>query len=261
MTSFRERFRTAVREGLARAGESPLVTEADLEFLPAPVARHLRRCGAVGRPRVRNLRARFTGEFRNGLDGSWMNIQAEQYDFFDSPARYFLMRGSRFGLPIQALHLFRGPGTSFQVKLAGLFQLVDAVGPELEQSETVTFFNDLCLLAPAALIDRHRIVWEEAGPRAARARFTHQGRTISALLSFNQAGDLAGFESADRYLSADGRTFKSVPWSTPMQDYRDFGGRRAPAYAEAVWHLTGGEYCYGRFRLAGIEYNVRNIKD
>jgi len=259
MTGFREQFRAAVREGLARAGESPLVTEADLEFLPAPVARHLRRCGAVGRPRVRNLRARFTGEFRSGLKGAWMHFQAEQYDFFDAPARFFLMRASRFGLPIHALHLFRGPGASFRVKLAGLFPVVDAVGPELEQSETVTFFNDLCVLAPAALIDRHRIAWEEAGPSAARATFTHQGRSISALLSFNASGDLAGFSSGDRYLSADGRTFKSVPWSTPVQDYRDFAGRRAPACGEAIWHLTGGEYCYGRFRLAGLEYNVRNL--
>lgn len=49
----------------------------------------------------------------------------------------------------------------------------------------MTLFTDLCLVAPAALIDRQRIQWEIAGPEAARAKFTHRGNTISALLSFN----------------------------------------------------------------------------
>jgi hypothetical protein len=114
-------------------------------------------------------------------------------------------------------------------------------------SETVTLFNDLCLLAPGALIDRERIQWEDGGSASARARFTVSGVTIGAQLSFNAAGELTGFLSPGRFLSADGKTFQSYPWSTPVRSYRDLAGRNVMSY---------GEYCYGRFHLGTLEYNL-----
>ena len=166
------------------------------------------------------------------------------------------MKAAMYGLPVEGLHLFRGDSATMQIKLASLFQVVDAKGPEMNQGETVTLFNDMCLLAPAALIDKQRIQWEADGPLAARARFTHMGNTISARLSFNQAGELIDFVSNDRFLSADGKTFKSYPWSTPVRSYREFGGRRVASYGEAVWHTPEGEFTYGKFNLVEIEYNL-----
>jgi hypothetical protein len=58
-----------------------------------------------------------------------------------------------FGLPVDGLHLYAEPEASMQIKIAHLLQVVDAKGPEMNQSETVTMFNDMCLLAPATLID------------------------------------------------------------------------------------------------------------
>ena len=254
--SYGNQYKAAAREGLARYVEMPLVTEADLSHLPAPVQKYLRITGAVGKPRIHNFRAVFTGDFRNGLESSWMVFRSEQYNFFDQPTRLFLMKAAMYGLPVEGLHLFRGDSATMQIKLASLLQLVDARGPKMNQGETVTLFNDLCLMAPAVLIDKQRIQWEDAGPLAARAKFTHMGNTISALLSFNQAGELTDFISNDRFLSADGKTFKSYPWSTPVRNYKDFRGRKVVGYGEAVWHTPEGEFSYGKFNLAEIEYNL-----
>lgn len=166
------------------------------------------------------------------------------------------MKAAMYGLPAEGLHLFRGDSATMQIKLASLFQVVDAKGPEMNQGETVTLFNDMCLLAPAALIDKERIRWEADGSTAARAWFTHMGNTIRARLSFNQAGELTDFVSNDRFLSADGKTFKSYPWSTPVGSYREFGGRKVASYGETVWHTPEGEFTYGKFNLAKIEYNL-----
>jgi hypothetical protein len=56
-------------------------------------------------------------------------------------------------------------------------------------------------------------------------------------------------------MSADGKTYKNYPWSTPTRDYKDFGGRKVPGYGEAIWHMPEGEYCYGKFNLQMVEYN------
>ena len=115
-------------------------------------------------------------------------------------------------------------------------------------------------MAPAALIDKQRIQWEAAGPLAARTRFTHIGNTVSALLSFNQAGELIDFISNDRLYSEDGKTFKSCPWSTPWRHYKDFDGRKVVGNGEAVWHTPEGEFTYGKFHLIEIEYNYARRK-
>ena len=109
-----------------------------------------------------------------------------------------------------------------QIKLASFYQVVNAKGPEMNQGETVTLFNDMCLMAPATLIDKEKIRWEADGSLSARAKFTHMGNTISARLSFNQAGELTDFVSNDRFFSSDGKTFKNYPWSTPVRNYREW---------------------------------------
>jgi hypothetical protein len=252
--SFSHQYEKAVREGLGRSAEMPLVTEGDLAHLPAPVQKYLRYAGAVGKPQVRNVRAAFTGKFRANQDSGWMDMTAEQTNFFDDPTRVFYIKASRFGLPFDGLHVFRGASATMQIRLASLLTVVDAKGPQMNQGETVTFFNDMCFLAPATLIDP-RIQWEPVNGRTVKARYMNQGITIGAELRFNDAGELVDFISNDRFLSADGKTYKSYPWSTPVRGYRELDGRRIWTEGDAIWHTPEGEFAYGRFILKAIEDN------
>ena len=43
---------------------------------------YLRRSGAVGRPRVRNLRLTFKAQMRSGPTAAWMQATATQYESF-----------------------------------------------------------------------------------------------------------------------------------------------------------------------------------
>jgi len=138
----------------------------------------------------------------------------------------------------------------------GAFAIVDAAGPELDQAETVTLFNDMCILAPGTLVDP-AIAWESVDARTAKARFTHAGHTISATLLFDDEGLLKDFVSDDRLASPDGKTFKNWRFSTPVWDYRTFGSHRLAARGETRWHPPAGEYAYGEFEMLEVEYNRR----
>jgi hypothetical protein len=232
-------------------GPGDVVTEADLAPLPPPVRQYLRRAGAVGRPHVRGFRARFRGRIRNGLDGPWMDFVAEQRTVVDPPARLFLIDASRAGVPFQALHAFIGPHATMRVRVAALVEVVDARGPEMDRSETVTFFNDLCVLAPGALLDVP-VRWEPLDERSVRATYTQGSETISAVLTFDAQGDLTGFVSEDRYMSSDGRTYLKHPWSTPLRDFHDYAGGRLARRGEAIWRLPGGDFTYGEFVLESL---------
>jgi hypothetical protein len=46
-----------------------------------------------------------------------------------------------------------------RVKALGVMPMVDATGNVMDRSEAVTLFNDMCLLAPATLVDAPVLVW------------------------------------------------------------------------------------------------------
>jgi hypothetical protein len=166
------------------------------------------------------------------------------------------MSGSMFMIPVQGYHRYIGPSATMRIKAAGLVRLVDVSGDEMNQGETVTLFNDMCVIAPATLIDR-AIVWEQGDARTARARFTNAGQTIRAELSFNESGELSNFSSTDRYqTSRDGSTVKRVRWSTPLGAYRSFGAVRLASGGEGRWHEPDREYVYIELTLDEVHYNV-----
>jgi hypothetical protein len=255
-SSFRAEYDREVARGLGRAVAAPLLTELDLAQLPPAVQRYVRLTGAVGQPRVQNFRARFHGQIRSGPDAGWMSFTGEQHNFVDPPARLFLMNASRFGIPFQAFHRFIGPAATMRVKVASVMTMVDARGPEMDEAETVTLFNDMCVFAPGALIDR-AIQWQELDARTVRASFTNGSHTIQAVLSFNDRDELTNFVADGRgAMSADGKSFTRMPWSTPLRDYRAFGSHRLMARGEGIWHAPAGEYSYLGFDLDSIAYNV-----
>jgi hypothetical protein len=234
------------------------ITDPDLAGLPAPVQRYLRVSGVVGQPRVRNFRARMHGRIRNGPDAGWMPLTAEQYNVIDQPERHFYLNASMFLIPLQGYHRYVGSSATMRVRVAAIVPLVDAYGEEMTEAETVTLFNDMCVMAPATLVDRG-IVWEPVDARTARASFTNGRHTIRAALSFNEAGELTNFRSDDRYRhSPDGKGYQKARWSTPLGAYRSFGSVRLASGGEARWDEPGREFTYIELTLDNVQYNLHS---
>jgi hypothetical protein len=255
--SLRAAYEADLARSSAHASAVPVLAEADLDGLPEPVQRYLRVSGSVGQPRVANFTARLRGRIRSSRDARWIPLEIEQHNVVvNRRARFFYFTGSMWGLPVQGYHRYAESAATMRVKAAALVPVAVAAGPEMDQSETVTLFNDMCLFAPASLADP-AIVWESAGGNTARAVFTNAGHTIRAELFFNDAGELIDFRSNDRYqASPDGKTFTKLPWSTPLRDYRQFGAVRLASKGEARWHDPEGTYAYVELTTDEVRYNV-----
>lgn len=252
---YRRRVETALSEP-TRAG---VVSESDLAGLPPAVAAYVRASGAVGQPRVVDVRARLHGRIRASASTPWMPFTAEQVNTYGpTTSRLFLMDATKLGLPVDVLHVFVGPSASMRVRLCSVLPVVDAAGPVMDRGETVTVFNDLCVLAPAALVDAP-ITWQRTDARRVRAEFTRGPHTVSAELLFNDDDELVDFVSDDRSrASADGRHFTAQRWSTPLSAYRAFGARRVATCGEGRWHAPDpeGEFSYVEMTTDHITYNT-----
>jgi hypothetical protein len=142
------------------------------------------------------------------------------------------------------------------VKAAAMIPVVRASGREMDVGETVTMFNDMCVMAPATLINP-AIEWQSVNDRVARATFTNAGHTINAELWFNDAGELTNFWSDDRYeLSADGKTLRRMRWSTPLREYRSFGHVKLASRGDGRWDSPEAQYTYIELKIDDVRYNV-----
>lgn len=260
MENLKKIFIEEVNRGLNRYTPQEILTEDDIVHLPEPIKKYLHFTGVVGKEKLHNIRLKFSGRIKGKLGGRWMKFESEQYNFFDEPARLFYIKSKMFGIPFAGLHKYIGEKATMEIKVASLLKVVNAKGPEMNRGETVTMFNDMCLLAPASLIDKN-IKWKVLSTHKVKATFVNQGNEISAILYFDKAGKLVDFASDDRYMTSDGKKYLNYKWTTPVSEYMEIYGRKILFCGRTVWRLPEGEFCYGEFNLKEVEYNCKTIKN
>jgi len=257
--SARAEYHHRVSTALSGPHAVTVLTDHELEHLPVAVAAYIRQSGAVGQARVTNFAARIHGRIRAGATKPWMTFTGEQVNTYGpEPSRLFFIDATMFGFPVDVLHTFADAAAHMQVRVCSLVTMVDAAGPDLDRAETVTLFNDMCILAPAALADAP-ISWQDIDDHHVRAAYTNGAQTISAVLTFNDDHELVDFVSDDRLAaSPNGKSFTRLTWSTPITGYRNIGSRCVATIGEARWHAPGpdGEFAYLEFHLDDIAYNT-----
>lgn len=255
-TSLRAAYEHDARLILRPSGDVAPVTEADVSALPVPVRRYLVGAGVIGQPHVRSFRARLHGRIRSGAEAAWMPIDAVQVNVVDPPQRLFYFDASMARLPVAGYHRFMDREARMLVKALGLVPVARDAGPAMTRAETVTLFNDLCLMAPAALLTSP-IAWTPIDDHHAGAAYTAYGHTVTAQLVFGDDGRLTNFWSDDRgRQGTDGGMLTGQRWSTPTSGARAFGPFTLMAHGEARWHAPEGPFAYIELDFDDIAYNV-----
>lgn len=254
-------YKAEAARRLARTEKSDpgILTENDIKYLPRPVQKYLIYTGVLGKEKVLNYRMVCEGAMKPDPQKDWAQIRTEQYSFTDNTGRLYFIQGNFSGLPAVGMDSYLDRKGSMLIKLGGLIKVVDAAGPEMDQGALVTLFNDMCLLAPATLIDG-RIRWEELDGGTVKASFEDKGINISAVLYFNAEGQMTNFVTDDRYYSTTGKDYQKVRWSTPVKDYKDFNGIKLASSGEAIWHFPQGDYCYAKVNIKEVQYNCKDFK-
>lgn len=255
-SSFQSKYARDVRAGLAdtQSVTESLLTDSDIADLPEPVQKYIRYTGFVGKPKVNSFRIGFTGSIRKNEKSGWMPFSTGQYNFQESSTRLFFMKAVMMHMPVAGYHCFNNGKAFMDIRLFSLIKVQYQAGKEMDISETVTFFNDMCCMAPGTLTDK-RIKWLESDSSRVKAAFTNNDITITANLFFNEKGELINFISEDRYAAGEGNGMQRIPWSTPLKDYKDIGGYRLAGNAEAIYSYPEGDLIYGTFNLTDVEYN------
>ena len=100
--------------------------------------KYIRYSGSIGKPKVLNFKAEFEGKMKTSLDADWVPIKAQQYTFFDRSTRLFFLTSNLKGIPYDGLHVYKEAKATMRIRIASLFDVVEARGDKMNQSETVT---------------------------------------------------------------------------------------------------------------------------
>lgn len=248
---FREETKSAMRSSERIEG---FITEEYARSLPPPLYKYLQYTGWIGREIVSNFTLTFSGEFKMSENKDWIKVKSVQYNFSRPASRFFNISGSFFA----GRDKYEEGKGEMLIKVLSLFNLVQAKGSEMNQSALVTFFNDACLMAPG-MLPALDVTWESVDPLHVKGTIRDSGMEVSGILEFNREGELIDFITFDRYMSGDGKKYDKNPWSTPVRNYKDYNGIKAPSYGEGIHHLPTGLYTYARFNVENLEFNRKSI--
>jgi hypothetical protein len=253
---FMRRFEQAFMQDVSHSLKSltnqsaPLVTLEDLQHLPEPVRNYLIHAGVIGKPQVQDFFLRFDGEMRDkGKD--WFRFSSQQYNTIHPASRLFFMKAKMFGITVPGYHAYGNGKASMDIRLFGIIPVVSHHEKEMFKTESVTFLNDVCLFAPAALIGS-QFQWETIDDVSASVKFRNGDTQVRATLYFNEKNELVDFVSDDRMAVADMTTYR---FSTPVGNYKSLEGYLLSTYGKAIWHYPEGMFTYGRFHLKEIKFN------
>jgi hypothetical protein len=246
--------------GLAGGTPGPVVTEADVAPLPPAVQRYLRFMGVPGRPRDTSFRLQVTGRFRRSHREPWMAAEARQYNSRPDVARVFYLRVRMMGIPVLGRDTYLAGKGRMLVRPLDLFTVADGRGPEYDLGELVTFLNDAVLLAPSMLLGPG-VGFAPVDDGSFDVTLTDRGTTVSARVFLDARGAPVDFSTTDRFGEdpfRPGRPLTRARWTTPVEGWREEGGRKLPTRGSAVWHFEGGDLSYAEldFPPGALAFNV-----
>ncbi len=162
------------------------------------------------------------------------------------------MRIAGLGLGRATDRLTDGHGR-MHVRLLGMFTVVDAEGPEIDQGAAMRWLNETIWFPQVWATDS--ISWQPIGETSAVASIESGEQRVEAEFRFDTDGRVIDF-AADRYREVDGE-FVMTPWSTPIIEYGVFDGMELPSAGSAVWSLNGSGFEYIRINVIGIRHHTQ----
>ena len=233
-------------------GNGDMITTERLHTLPGLVQRYMQFSGVIGQPWIDTIFLKQTGRFRRAPDQPWMPVTAEQTFTTDPPSFVWNARFKVAGLPMmRARDSYRDAHGHMYGKLAGLINIFDARGLEIDQGTMLRYLGEMVWF-PTAFLGSN-MTWQAMDDSTAQVTFTDGGRSVSARMTFADDGRPSNF-NAQRYGDFNGK-FVLASWSVPVTHFEPRAGLVIPVRGQVVWNLSSGDFAYYDWEIGEVEYN------
>ncbi|MBU0561137.1 MAG: DUF6544 family protein [Bacteroidota bacterium] len=234
------------------------ITEKDIATLPIPVQRYFRYCGYIGKVKMINAKIDLENVlFKRAPNNKWMRLNCYQYNSVSAPTRIVYLKNNILGVfPFEARDKCQNGKGNMLIKLLKVFTVVDAKGVEMDKSALVTVLSETFIIPTYAL--QEYIEWKAVDNNNAIATLTYNDVKVSGTFKFNDNGEMISFYTDDRYSAEKDGTYKKIPWSIVVENYKEKDGIKFPSEIKVIWHNESSDFEYFKGTISNIEYNVVN---
>lgn len=229
--------------------------ERELEGLPAPVQRFMRRNLDDGAPHLSCVRLRKTGTVRERPGQPWTEYEAEEYVVASTPALLWYARLRPFPLVwVDSRELLlQGRGHA----LAKLFSTLPSVDRDDDATRRALMLRWMASLVyvPSALLAREGLSWTALDDDRAELRLSEGELEVHGIFVFDDKGDVIRFESEERPWTGDSRPSTAL-WIVEYGEHRGFGSLSIPTRVAQRWELDGQTFPYQESKLELFETEV-----
>lgn len=233
-------------------GQPALITAADLQQLPSPVASWLKRSGVVGKPHVQQVWLSQQSVMRMSPEKErWSRAISEQ--LFDAEDPSFTWQVKMKMGPVSIIRgkdVFENGKGSMHIRLFGLIPVVNESGPRIDEGSIQRFLGEIAWFPHAAL--KPYITWEQIDTHSAKAVIESHGTRGEGTFYFNSEGDFTRF-SALRYKGND-TDAQRKEWVIDATAYATFSGIRVPSELQATWKLEEGDWTWLKMEIEDVTY-------
>ncbi len=240
-------FRKEVKELFAQSKNSSDKTfhKNQLAHLPKPVQRYFNHILKDGQSYISYARIKHDGQFKTGLDKSWINIKGEQYATTEKPG--FIWKGTTSMFTARDMYI--GDKGRLVVSLLSLINVVNAKGAQYNQGELLRWLGE-SVLYPTNLLPTEKLQWFPIDSLTARLTFNYNGLSLFFITTFNEIGEIIQMETK-RYMDEKNLEI----WVIKLANYKEINAVVVPTTFEVLWRLAKGDFSYAKFNITEVEYN------
>lgn len=242
-----------VLEAGAVAPAESLFTPAQLESLPAPVARYLRAVLRDSTPVARRVVVRHEGRFATDTTArSYGPFRSVEHFGTRPPAFVWDARmGLAPGVSVFVRDAFVNGEGAMLARVAGIVPVADMRdSPELDAAALQRWLAETAWF-PTALLPGQAVVWEAVDDSTARAWARAGAVLVSLDFHFGADSLVAYVATATRGREVAG-VLVPTPWRGDWSEWQWFEGTRIPTRGEVAWWLPDRPRTYWRGTVVDV---------
>jgi len=219
--------------------------KSQLDSLPEPVQRYFNHILKEGQPYISYARIRHDGQFKTGLDKSWINIKGEQYATTGKPG--FIWKGTTSMFVARDMYI--SDKGRLIATLFSVYNVADAKGEKYNEGELLRWLGE-SVLYPTNFLPYNRLQWAPIDVNTAKLTFNYKGLSLFFKITFNDIGEITEMET-NRYMGDKGLE----TWVIKATNYKHLNNVLIPTVFDVLWRLDKGDFSYAKFNITEVEYD------
>lgn len=244
---FSLRFKKQVTTLLANVEKTNKVySVAQLEGLPAPVQRYFKHVLLEGQPEINTVRLTHSGFFKTDLKKDFTKINGEQY--FSANPPQFIWKGETSLFTARDFYI-DGKG-GLIATIGNVYNIVNAKGSQYDEGELQRWLAE-SVWFPTNLLPSDNVQWSAIDELTAKLLFHYKSVKFEFIVNFNADAEIVQIEGL-RHMTET----KIEKWICKMTNYKTVNQVKIPFAAQAIWKIDDIEYCYAKFEVQTIAFNI-----